>query len=70
MTTLTDRTRFERDALGEVQLPADSLHGIHTARAVDYLVVERAEDVLPRLRAALAGIAERDMSMAVSPDVM
>jgi aspartate ammonia-lyase len=27
-------TRFERDALGELALPADALYGIHTARAL------------------------------------
>jgi aspartate ammonia-lyase len=28
-------SRTERDLIGEVELPADALHGIHTARAME-----------------------------------
>jgi uncharacterized protein (TIGR00730 family) len=43
---------------------------IRTEAAVNYLVVDDAVDVLPKLRAALSGVDERDLSMAVSPDVL
>ena len=33
-TTAPSSQRTERDALGDIALPADALHGIHTARAV------------------------------------
>jgi uncharacterized protein (TIGR00730 family) len=43
---------------------------IRAESAVNYLVVNDAEEVLPRLRTALSAIEERDLSMAVSPDVL
>ena len=35
MTRRDDKTRRERDGLGSRELPADSLHGIHTARSLE-----------------------------------
>jgi hypothetical protein len=43
---------------------------IRAELAVNYLVVDDAARVLPKLRAALAGVDQRDLSMAVSPDVL
>ncbi|MDQ0470904.1 TIGR00730 family Rossman fold protein [Labrys wisconsinensis] len=39
-------------------------------RAVDYLVADRAEDVVPLIRQALAGVEEAELSMSVSPGVL
>ena len=32
---MSDKTRIERDALGEMTIPADKLYGVHTARALE-----------------------------------
>ena len=33
---MTYAYRCEHDALGEVRLPVDALHGVHTARALEH----------------------------------
>ena len=38
--------------------------------AVSYIVVDRAEQVLPTIREALAAVERRDLDMAVSPDML
>ena len=35
MSSLTPRTRLERDSMGELAVPADALYGAQTQRAVD-----------------------------------
>jgi uncharacterized protein (TIGR00730 family) len=39
-------------------------------RKVDYLVAEQAEDVVPLVREALAGVEQADLAMSVSPGVL
>lgn len=36
---LSTNTRTERDALGEMEIPADAFYGIHTARAMNNFAV-------------------------------
>jgi uncharacterized protein (TIGR00730 family) len=43
---------------------------IRPEMAVSYLVADRAEDVVPMIREQLADVDRRDLSMAVSPDVL
>ena len=31
----SDKKRFERDSLGEIEVPADALYGAQTQRAID-----------------------------------
>jgi aspartate ammonia-lyase len=59
----SDTRRVERDALGELALPAEALYGIHTARALQSLSVSRRSlgSCTPYVRAlaAVKGAAAR-----------
>jgi uncharacterized protein (TIGR00730 family) len=43
---------------------------IRPEMAVSYAVVDRAEEVIPTIRKALAGVDRRELSMAVSPEIL
>ena len=36
---MTNPYRTERDSLGEMQVPRDAVHGIHTARALENFTI-------------------------------
>jgi len=43
---------------------------IRAETAVDVMVAERPEDIVPMMRRALAGLVDRDLELTVGPDVL
>ena len=49
------KTRTEKDALGEIEIPVDSLHGVHTARAAqNFPITGTLLEAFPELIQSLA----------------
>src|SRR5882672_10409610 len=69
----TERTRIERDSLGEMQVPADALWGASTQRAVENFPI--SGERFPRVLLRALGLVKRAAALAnaehgvLEPDV-
>jgi len=72
MSSLTPRTRLERDSMGELAVPADALYGAQTQRAVDNFHISGQRMPIGFIRAVLlvkAAAARANITLgAIAPE--